>query len=107
MHTGRPVMYPQYAMCTSAPFVYVDEIETADKLRRLPTTWRLDLRAERTFELSGWQMRLFFEMQNATLTPEVVGYSFGRDVGHGPFSYHVVEDTVFIPLPLIGLEVTL
>jgi len=104
VHTGRPVMYPQYATCANG---FVGTVVSADKLRRLPTTWRIDLRAERAFELGGWQMRAYFEMQNASLTREVVDYHLEPiDLGN-PTSYHVVEGTLFVPLPLVGLEVVL
>lgn len=102
LHTGRPALDPQSATC---PNGFVDVFETADKLRRLPTDVRLDLRAERAFQLDGWQMRAYFEMQNATLTPEALDYQlqFNRS---GP-GFHVVTNTLLIPLPLIGVEVVL
>ncbi len=43
-------------------------------LRRLPTSWRIDLRAEREYRFSGWTMHVYAEMQNASLTHEVVGW---------------------------------
>lgn len=78
-------------------------------LRRLPTSWRVDVRAEREYQFSGWTMRLYFEMQNATLTKEVLGYSLhSEDASPGVVPrYFVAEKTLFIPLPILGMEVEL
>jgi hypothetical protein len=108
LHTGRAVTYPQYATCSIG---YYYSFDSADKLRRLPTTWRLDLRAERAFQLAGWQVRAYLELQNATFTPEALDYHLeyqpATDPTFEPVRPRVVNTTLLIPLPLIGLEVVL
>jgi hypothetical protein len=108
LHTGRPVVDPQFAVCTveGSGQQYVGLTSSAGVLRRLPTNWRIDLRAERPVRLGGWDARVFFELQNATLTREVIGYDVRSDF-NDPLSYHRVEESLFIPLPLFGLEVVL
>lgn len=102
LHTGRPSPYPELGVC--GPF---SALVTADHLRRLPTNYRLDLRAERSFTFDGWTMRLFFELQNATFTPEALDYEVQADNFGDPSTYHVATYSLLIPLPLIGLEATL
>jgi len=104
LHTGRPVPYPQLAVCSNG---FVGSVVSADRLRRLPTNYRLDLRAERSYTFDGWEMRLFFELQNATFTPEVINYELQTDNYADPSRYHVGQATLLVPLPLIGMEVTL
>ena len=107
LHTGRPVPYPQIASCDAGLGQKFDaSVKSADVLRRLPTNYRIDLRAERTFQAGDWNLRLFFELQNATLSSEVIGYN-AEPVAPASAREHVVEDTLFLPLPLIGLEVVL
>jgi hypothetical protein len=107
IHTGRPASYPQWALCSPEQFGgYVDVLHDPTYLRRLPASWRVDLRAERELQLSGWKMHVYFEMQNATLTKEVLGYELRNDIST-PSTYHVVENTLFIPLPILGMEVEL
>jgi hypothetical protein len=103
LHTGRPVPYPQILHC-NGPVAYA-VIQQADVVRPLPTSYRIDLRAERALEAGSWHMRLFFELQNATLTPEAIGYT--TEPVPGTSGARVVSDTLFLPLPLIGLEVVL
>ena len=106
LHTGRPVPYPRYGTCPDGRF---GDQQSAQDLTRLPTNWRLDLRAERTFQRDGWELRVFVEMQNASLTREVLGYHL-EPTSTGPTTmptYRVAEDTLFIPLPLIGVEAVL
>ncbi|HEX8108233.1 MAG TPA: hypothetical protein VF516_10925, partial [Kofleriaceae bacterium] len=100
LHTGRPVPYPLFATCSDG---FLTSSTSADALRRLPTTGRIDLRAERALSVGGRPGRLFFELQNATFLPEPLGY---RVDGFGA-GQRVVEDTLLLPLPLVGLEVVL
>jgi hypothetical protein len=102
LHTGRPLEVPRFATC---PDGFVNGNKSIDFLRRPPTNYRLDLRAERAFRAAGYDMRLYFEVQNASLTRDVVDYTYRVDP-MDQTSYRVVETTMFIPLPLIGLEVT-
>jgi hypothetical protein len=109
LHTGRPVEYPRLTTCGEGSFLFVNGNKSLDVLRRVPTNYRLDLRAERAFRAGGHDMRVYFEMQNASLTHDVLDYTYtnGTSDPHDPASYHVVETTMFLPLPLIGLEVVL
>jgi len=96
LHTGRALRYPTSDACSSAgPFTSLDQ------LRRPAPTWRIDLRAERAYQLAGWRMSLTFEVQNASLTKEVSGYEVD------PETTRVVEQTVFLPLAVVGLEIVL
>ena len=109
LHTGRPASYPQWRSCPipfPGNFEYVDVVNDPTHIRRLPTSWRVDLRAEREYRFSGWTMRLYFEMQNAALTKEVLGYELHADFINPPRSY-VTEQTLFIPLPILGMELDL
>jgi len=61
----------------------------------------IDLRVERSYQFAGWHMNLYLEMQNASLTKEIVGYEAEPQTGA------VIEHQVFLPLPVLGLEVML
>jgi hypothetical protein len=106
LHSGRPASYPQWGTCQVASTEYVDIVTDPTHLRRLPTSWRVDLRAEREYRFAGWTMRVYFEMQNASLTKEVLGYALHSDYGNPP-RYYVAENTLFIPLPIFGVEADL
>lgn len=107
LHTGRPALYPQFAACAAGPgFTSVEIVDDPTNLRRLPITWRIDLRAERTYQFSGWNLQLYAEMQNAALTREALGYEVTTDP-IGSQNYRVAERTLFLPLPILGLEVAL
>jgi hypothetical protein len=76
--------------------------------RRPPTTWRIDLRAERAFQLAGSQLRLYAELQNATFAREILSY----DAEYNPsdpndMTFRGTPNTLLIPLPLIGVELVL
>jgi hypothetical protein len=103
LHTGRPAPYPELGVCSTG----FGTLVSADHLRRLPTDYRLDLRAERSYTFDGWNMRLFFELQNATFTPEPINYEVQSDNYADPKAYHVGVYSLLIPLPLLGIEVTL
>ena len=85
----------------------VDITSDPTDLRRLPTSWRIDLRAEREYRFSGWTMHVYAEMQNASLTHEVVGWDIEENHPFGSGNYRVVPTTLFVPLPIVGMEVTL
>jgi hypothetical protein len=106
LHTGRPAEYPELATCTVGDFIATDVVEDPTHLRRLPISWRIDLRAEREFRFSSWRMRLYFEMQNASLTREQLGYELTADP-IGSQNYRVTTRTLFLPLPMIGVEADL
>jgi hypothetical protein len=109
LHTGRPAQYPQLTTCNFTNLTVVDVIKDPTYLRRLPTSWRIDLRAEREIRFSGWRMRLYFEMQDASLTSEPLAYELTNGiapVGSTP-SYSVTTRTLFLPLPMIGAEADL
>ena len=107
VHTGRPLIYPQVTACSAPDAPPLDVIRDPAYLRRPGATWRLDLRAERAFQLAGRNMRLSLELQNASLTHEVTGYGIGATDPSDPSTYHVTEKTMFLPLPMVGLEVDL
>jgi hypothetical protein len=107
VHTGRPLLYPQVVACSDPDVPPIDVVRDPSHLRRPPATWRVDLRAERAFELAGRHMRLSLELQNASLTHEVTDYGVGATDPFDPSTYHVTEKTVFLPLPMIGLDVEL
>jgi hypothetical protein len=107
LHTGRPAVYPQITTCSAGQaFTSVDITSDPTDLRRLPTSWRLDLRAEREYRFSGWSMHVYAEMQNASLTREALGWDLTTDP-IGSQNYRVVPTTLFLPLPIVGMEVTL
>jgi hypothetical protein len=101
LHTGRPLTAPWLVHCEDGPDESVDVFTDPFHVRRPPLTWRVDVRAERAFQFSGWRMRLYVEMQNASLTREVVGYELLLN------PHRVVEKRRFIPLPMAGVEVAL
>jgi hypothetical protein len=90
-------------MCSAGD---MDVLEDPAHLRRLPMYGRVDLRAERSVELGGWPMRVYVEMQNASLTREVIGYQLVA-VPSATLQFAVEERTLFIPLPIVGLEADL
>ena len=77
--------------------------------QRPPATWRLDLRAERAFQLAGSQLRLYAELQNATCAREILSYDVEYDPSNPPdlSVARGTPNTLRIPLPIIGLEVVL
>lgn len=109
LHTGRPALYPEIATCDFRGNAVEEVLQDPTLLRRLPISWRIDVRAEREIRFSGWRMRVYFEMQNASLTHETLGYEVQGDItpnANGP-TYHVIDKTLFLPLPMIGVEVDL
>jgi hypothetical protein len=106
LHTGRPAMYPRLTECAAGGFTYMEADNDPTYLRRLPTSWRVDLRAEREYRFSGWNMHVYFEMQNASLTREALGWDL-EHMTPDPHDYHIVPRTLFLPLPIFGMEVTL
>jgi hypothetical protein len=106
LHTGRPAVYPHWRQCSPATPGFsatYDVLSEPTHLRRLPMTWRVDLRAEREYRFSDWNLRLYVEIQNASLTKEVLSYDLARDFD--PPDHVTDENTLFIPLPIFGLEV--
>jgi hypothetical protein len=106
LHSGRPLVYPELVTCSAGMFPTVLTYRDPTHLRRPPPTWRVDLRAERAFQFAGWSMRLSIELQNASLTKETIDYDVAGEYGDLS-SFHVVDKTLFLPLPLIGLEADL
>lgn len=106
LHTGRPAMYPRLTQCSVGGFTYIEADKDPTYLRRLPTSWRIDLRAEREYRFSGWNMHIYFEMQNASLTREMLGWDLENNSINSQ-DYRVVPQTLFLPLPIFGMEVTL
>jgi hypothetical protein len=101
LHTGRPALYPSITRCMFRGGASSDDVrEDPAVLRRLPMTWRVDVRAERLFRFSGWRMRLFFELQNAALRPEALGYEY-------KVSGEIGLQTMRLPVPAIGLDAEL
>jgi len=107
VHTGRPIIYPQWAACSDPDAPPIDVVSDPSHLRRPGATWRVDLRAERAFQLAGWRMRLSIELQNASLAREVTGYGLAARDPSDPSTYQVTEKTLFLPLPMVGLDVEL
>ena len=107
VHTGRPIIYPTWTVCSDPDVPAIDVIRDPTHLRRPPATWRLDLRAERAFVVAGFRMRLSVELQNATMSDEIIDYSLGASDPSDPSTYRVAEKTWFLPLPMVGLEVDL
>lgn len=99
LHTGRPLLYPQLLTCMTGPVTIDSSYISLERWRRAPMNWRVDLRAERAFQFTGWRMNLFLEVQNASLTKEVIGYEAAGS--------QIEPQTLFIPLPLVGLEAVL
>jgi outer membrane receptor protein involved in Fe transport len=114
-HTGRPAEYPDIMTCDFGGGSSGTEVlQDPTRLRRLPISWRIDLRAEREVQLAGRRARVYFEMQNASLTSEALGYDLHTEyppVQLGeippPPKYSVSERTLFLPVPMIGVEVDL
>jgi hypothetical protein len=106
VHTGRPLPYRQIAHCANG---VTAEIANPALSRRPPTSWRLDLRVERSFELAGSQLRLYAELQNATFAREVLSYDAAYDP-NAPVdmaSFRGTPNTLLLPLPIIGAELVL
>jgi hypothetical protein len=97
VHSGRPALYPRVYECFDEQFgPYLDGINDPTHLRRLPPSWRPDLRAERTLRFSSWTGRVIFEFQNAALRSESIGYTFTGT--------RVITDKIRIPVPMVGFE---
>jgi TonB family protein len=80
LNTGRPVA-----------------TQTPEGFTRLPTYYQLDLRLDRRFVFDRFILDFYLELQNATLTRQVLSY----DVS---FNGTLTENTVLIALPSIGLH---
>jgi hypothetical protein len=106
VHTGRPLPYRQIATCSNG---VVAEIVNPALSRRPPTTWRIDLRAERAFQLAGSQLRLYAELQNATFAREILSYDADYDPNASTdmARFRGTPNTLLIPLPIIGVELVL
>jgi hypothetical protein len=103
LHTGRPAVYPRIGTCELPGIpdaTYTDLVEDPTRLRRLPVTWRADLRAQRDFRFAGWNARLVIEMQNAALRPENLAWTLDEQ-------NRLVPERFVIPLPMIGFEADL
>jgi hypothetical protein len=96
LHSSRALQYPQTDACG-----FGGMFTSLDALRRPSPNWRIDLRAERAFQFATWRLSLYADVQNASLTKEIVGYA------EDPLTRQVLEQTVFLPLALIGLEAVL
>ncbi len=83
LHTGRPVLIDQ---------------ATPQELRRLPTFYQIDLRADRRFVMNAFTFEIYFELVNATLSREVVALrqDFAM-INPTPRSFRIV-------LPSIGVH---
>jgi hypothetical protein len=101
LHTGRPVPYRMIGTCSNG---IVSEVSYPLLSRRTPIGWRIDLRVERALQVAGAQLRLYFELQNASFTRETLSYD-AEDSGEP--SPNAVPNTLLLPLPLIGAEVVL
>lgn len=106
LHTGRPVPYQLIATCSTGEIGMVRYPLLA---RRPPLTWRIDLRAERTLQVAGSQMRVYVELQNASFSRETLSddaeYT-GEQTGVAR-SPNTVPNTLLLPVPLIGVEAVL
>jgi hypothetical protein len=105
VHTGRPLPYRWIAACSGSVSVAIDPALA----RRPDASWRLDLRAERAFEVAGSQLRLYVELQNATFERETLSYDaeYNSAAPYDVSRSRVEANTLLLPLPLIGLEVVL
>lgn len=104
MHTGRAAQYPELTVCTPEDDrfgSYTDVRTNPANLRRLPTTYRADVRIERAFRFSSWDLRLTLEVINAALRDEVIGYEYDYA------TEKVQPETFALPVPMIGLEADL
>jgi hypothetical protein len=106
VHTGRPLPYRQIATCSNGA---VSVVTNPAMSHRPPATWRIDLRAERTFELAHSQLRLYAELQNATFAREVLSYDaeYDPNASTDTARFRGTPNTLLIPLPLVGLELVL
>jgi len=106
VHTGRPLPYRQIAHCANG---VTTDVANPVLSRRPPTSWRLDLRAERTFELAGSQLRIYAELQNATFAREVLSYDavYDPNAPGDMTSFRGTPNTLLLPLPIIGAELVL
>jgi hypothetical protein len=108
LHTGRAALYPQISICAAEPIRegepspgnYVDYRDDPTNLRRLPLTWRADVRIERRFRLAGLRAKATFEMINLLLREEVIGYQVD-------FNDQVRPASLILPVPMLGLEAEL
>jgi hypothetical protein len=104
MHTGRAAQYPELSPCTAEDDrfgSYTDVRTNPANLRRLPTTYRADVRIERAFRFSSWNMRLTLEVINAALRDEAIGYEYDY------VTDKVKQQTFALPVPMVGLEADL
>jgi hypothetical protein len=106
LHTGRAMEYPQANECVNGSST-TSNYTSLDVLRRPPVNGRIDLRVERAYQFAGWRMSLYFDVQNATLTKEIVNYAVITNYAVDPVTVSIVPQTVFLPLAIVGLEVVL
>lgn len=105
VHTGRPL--PVREIVNSCGFE-IAPIANPARARRPPTSWRIDLRAERTVRIAGGELRLYAELQNASFTREIISYDVPYDPGRTDDpSSRATPNTLLIPLPLVGIEAVL
>ncbi len=108
LHTGRAALYPKRSICAvepqeegePSPGSYADFRDDPTNLRRLPLTWRADVRIERRFRLAGMRAKATFEMINTLLRKEVLGYTVD-------FYDEVTPVSLYLPVPMLGLEAEL
>jgi hypothetical protein len=74
---------------------------SANQYDRLPAFIRLDVRASKTWIYDTHTIELYFDMLNATLSSEVIGYDY-RDTP----SYSRVPLSIPLFLPILGLKAT-
>lgn len=106
LHTGRPVPYQLITTCSTGE---VSMVRYPLLARRPPLSWRIDLRAERTLQVAGSQLRVYVELQNASFRRETLSYDAeyaGEQAGAAP-SPSTVPSTLLLPVPVIGVEAVL
>ncbi len=110
LHTGRPAKFPRVQRCELGPGqIQSIVVESPATMKRLPSTWRVDLRGERQLGTKRWDVRLYFELQNAFLRPEYLGYETRFDFSPQDPTGNTYSSTVetlklTLPVPMIGVE---
>lgn len=103
---GAIPVYPRDAVTgipdTTADVYFYDALEGEINSERFPGYHRMDVRADRRWELDSMSIDLYFEVLNLYGQQNVSGYSYNRDYSEREKVYAFPE----MPLPSIGVKAT-
>ncbi len=72
VHTGRPYTAITTVTCDNGMGPFETDGRGPFNAERLPTFWRVDLRAERRWQFANWQLSLYLDFFNASLQKEAL-----------------------------------